>query len=94
MRFFIFILWYILRAISVGIMTENWEFQENLENWAQSIESHQRHIFEESVKFVEALKQRKLSAKTKNDIAITLKGLQATTKSVSKVIGKYIEKAE
>ena len=70
---------------------EDWKFREILENWAQCIESHQRYIFQETARFVEVLKQRKLSGKTKNEIAIVIKGLQATVKSISKVIGKYIE---
>ena len=70
---------------------KNWKFRDIFENWVQSIESHQRCIFEETARFVEVLKQRKLSAQTKNEIAIVLKGLQATVKSISKVVGKYIE---
>jgi hypothetical protein len=70
---------------------EDLRFGEILKDWAQAIESHQRYIFEESVRFVDALKQRRLSVKTKNEIAIVIKGLQATVKSVSKVVGKYIE---
>ncbi len=69
----------------------DWEFREIFENWAHSIETHQRCIFEESVKFVEVLKQRRLTAKSKNEITIIIKGLQATVKSVSKVISKYTE---
>ena len=70
---------------------EDLRFGEILKDWAQAIESHQRYIFEESARFVDALKQRKLSTKTKNEIASVIKGLQATVKSVSKVVGKYIE---
>ena len=70
---------------------ENRRFREILKDWAQAIETHQRYIFEESARFVEVLRQRRLSAKTKNEIAIVIKGLQATVKSVSKVVGKYIE---
>lgn len=70
---------------------EDLRFMGTLKDWAQAIETHQRYIFEESARFVEVLKQRMLSAKTKNEIAIVIKGLQATVKSVSKVVGKYIE---
>ena len=70
---------------------EDWKFRDFLESWAKCIESQQRYIFQETVKFVEVLKQRKLSGKTKNEIAIVIKGLQATVKSVTKVVGKYIE---
>jgi len=70
---------------------EDLRFMETLKDWAQAIETHQRYIFEESARFVEVLKQRMLSAKTKNEIAIVIKGLQATVKSVSKVVGKYIK---
>jgi hypothetical protein len=71
--------------------TEDMKFRENLKKWAQSIETHQFYIFEESAKFVEVLKEKTLSAKTKNEIAIILKGLQATTNSVSLVIKKHIK---
>ena len=89
----VYILECIPRIIGVASMSnlEDWKFREILENWAQSIETHQRYIFEESARFVEVLKQKKLSGKTKNEIAIVIKGLQATVKSVSKVVGKYIE---
>ncbi len=70
---------------------EDWKFKDILENWLHCVESHQRYIFQETVRFVEVLKQRKLSGETKNEIAIVIKGLQATVKSISKVIGKYIE---
>jgi len=89
----VYILECIPRTLGVTVMSdlENWKFRDIFENWAHSIESHQRCIFEDSANFVEVLKQRKLSAKTKNEIAIILKGLQATVKSISKVVGKYIE---
>lgn len=82
-----------LRIIGVAVMSdlEDLRFMGTLKDWAQAIETHQRYIFEESARFVEVLKQRMLSAKTKNEIAIVIKGLQATVKSVSKVVGKYIE---
>ena len=70
---------------------ENTEFRTVFRNWAEQIESHQRLIFLETAKFVEMLKQRKVSAKTKNEMIIIIKGLQATVKSVSKVLTKYIE---
>ena len=67
------------------------EFRAVFKNWAEQIEDHQHQIFLETAKFVEMLKQRKVSAKTKNEIIIILKGLQATVKSVSKVLTKYTE---
>jgi len=70
---------------------EDWKFRDIFENWAQSIEINQRYIFQETARFVEVLKQKKLSARTKNEITIVIKGLQATVKSISKVVGKYIE---
>ena len=70
---------------------EDMEFRTVFKKWAEQIESHQRHIFLETAKLVEMLKQRKASAKTKNEIIIIVKGLQATVKSVSKVLTKYIE---
>ncbi len=68
---------------------EDTEFRNVFRNWAEQVESHQRQIFLETAKFVEMLKQRKVSAKTKNEILIVVKGLQATVKSVSKVLTKY-----
>jgi hypothetical protein len=45
----------------------------------------------ETGKIVDLLKQKKVSAKTKNELIIVVKGLQATVKSVSKVLSKYTE---
>ena len=70
---------------------EDREFRVVFKNWAEQIENHQHQIFLETAKLVEMLKQRKVSAKTKNEIIIILKGLQATVKSVSKVLAKHIE---
>jgi hypothetical protein len=70
---------------------KNTEFRAVFRNWAEQIERHQRQIFLETAKFVEMLKQKKVSAKTKNEILIVVKGLQATVKSISKVVTKYTE---
>ena len=70
---------------------EDMEFRSAFKKWAEQIENHQHQIFLETAKLVEMLKQRKVSAKTKNEIIIILKGLQATVKSISKVLTKYIE---
>ena len=69
---------------------EDWQARVLVENWAQSVERHQRCMFEDTVRFVEVLKQRKLTARTKNDIAIVIKGLQATVKSISKGVGNVL----
>ena len=71
--------------------SEDMEFRDAFKHWAEQIESHQYHIFIETAKIVELLKQKEVSAKTKNEMIIILKGLQATVKSVSKVLAKYIE---
>ena len=71
--------------------SENMEFKDDFKHWAEQIENHQHQIFLETAKLVEMLKQRKVSAKTKNEMIIIAKGLQATVKSVSKVLAKYIE---
>jgi hypothetical protein len=68
---------------------EDMEVRALFKNWAEQIESHQYQIFLETAKLVDMLKQRNVSAKTKNEILIILKGLQATVKSVSKVLTKY-----
>ena len=70
---------------------ENTEFRTVFRNWAEQIESHQHQIFLETAKFVDMLKQKKVSAKTKNEIIIIVKGLQATVKSISKVVTKYTD---
>ena len=70
---------------------EDIEVRALFKNWAEQIESHQHQIFLETAKLVDMLKQRKVSAKTKNEIRIILKGLQATVKSVSKVLTKYTQ---
>jgi hypothetical protein len=69
---------------------EDTEFRNAFEAWAEQIGSHQHQIFLETAKLVEMLKQKKVSAKTKNEIIIILKGLQATVKSVTKVLTKYV----
>jgi F0F1-type ATP synthase alpha subunit len=71
--------------------SEDMEFRDAFKHWAEQIDSHQYKIFVETAKIVELLKQKKVSAKTKNEMIIILKGLQATVKSVSKVLSKYIE---
>ena len=71
--------------------SEDMEFRDAFKHWAEQIESHQYHIFMETAKIVELLKQKEVSAKTKNEMIIILKGLQATVKSISKVLSRYIE---
>lgn len=69
---------------------EDEEFRAVFKNWAEKIESHQRQIFLETAMLVEMLKKKNVSAKTKNEIIIVLKGLQATIKSISKVLIKHV----
>lgn len=71
--------------------SEDAEFIGAYNRWAEQIESHQYQIFLETAKIVELLKQKKVSAKTKNEMIIVVKGLQATVKSVTKVLSKYIQ---
>ncbi len=71
--------------------SENKEFRDAYTHWAEQIDYHQYQIFVETAKIVELLKQKQVSAKTKNEMIIVVKGLQATVKSVSKVLSKYIE---
>jgi hypothetical protein len=70
---------------------EDMEFRVAYMNWAEQVEHHQRQIFMETAKLVDLMKQKQVSAKTKNEIAILLKGLQATVKSVSKVLAKQLK---
>ena len=67
------------------------QFKAAYKQWAEQIEFHQYQIFVETAKIVDLLKQKQVSAKTKNEMIIVLKGLQATVKSVSKALSKYIE---
>ena len=67
------------------------EVRDAFKQWAEEMDCHQYKIFMETAKMVELLKQKKVSAKTKNEMIIIIKGLQATVKSVHKVLSKYIE---
>jgi F0F1-type ATP synthase alpha subunit len=71
--------------------SEDIEFRDAFKQWAEQMDNHQYQIIVETAKIVDLLKQKKVSAKTKNEIIIVIKGLQATAKSVSKVLSKYIE---
>jgi len=71
--------------------SEDVEFRDAYKRWAEQVDYHQYQIFVETSKIVEMLKQKRVSAKTKNEMIIVVKGLQATVKSVSKVLSKYIE---
>ena len=71
--------------------SEAMEFRDAFKHWAEQMDCHQYQIFVETAKIVELLKQKPVSAKTKNEMIIIIKGLQATGKSVSKVLSKYIE---
>jgi len=71
--------------------SEDAEFRDAFRRWAEQLDCHQYQIFVETAKIVELLKQKEVSAKTKNEMIIVLKGLQATVKSISKVLSKYIE---
>jgi hypothetical protein len=70
--------------------SEDIEFRDAFKHWAEQMDYHQYQIFVETAKIVDLLKQKNVSAKTKNEMIIILKGLQATVKSVSKVLTKYI----
>jgi len=70
--------------------SDDLDFREAYKNWAEKIEYHQHQIFLETAELVNMLKQKHVSAKTKNEIAIIVKGLKATTKSVAKVLEKNI----
>jgi UDP-N-acetylglucosamine transferase subunit ALG13 len=71
--------------------SEDIAFRDAFKQWAEQMDNHQYQIIVETAKIVDLLKQKKVSAKTKNEIIIVVKGLQATAKSVSKVLSKYIE---
>ena len=71
--------------------SEEMEFREAFKHWAEEMDCHQYQIFVETAKIVDLLKQKKVSAKTKNEMIIVIRGLQATVKSITKVISKNIE---
>jgi len=71
--------------------SEDLEFRAAFKHWAEQIDYHQYQIFVETAKIVDLLKQKNVSAKTKNEMIIVVKGLQATVKSISKVLSRYIE---
>ena len=71
--------------------SDDGEVRDAFKQWAEEMDYHQYQIFVETAKMVELLKQKKVSAKTKNEIIIIIKGLQATVKSVHKVLSKYID---
>jgi hypothetical protein len=70
---------------------EDVEFREAYLRWAERVAFHQRQIFMETAKIVDLMKQKRVSAKTKNEMAIIVKGLQATVKSISKVVSKQLK---
>jgi hypothetical protein len=71
--------------------SEDVEFRDAFRHWAEQMDIHQYQIFVETAKIVDLLKQKEVSAKTKNEMIIVVKGLQATVKSISKVLSKYIQ---
>ena len=71
--------------------SEDLEFRDAFKHWAEQMDSYQYQIFGETVKILELLMQKKVSAKTKNEMIIIVKGLQATMKSISKVLSRYIQ---
>ena len=50
--------------------SENHEFRDAFKYWSEQIETHQYQIFVETAKIVDLLKQKKVSATTKNKIII------------------------
>ena len=71
--------------------SDDLEFRDAFKHWAEQMDIHQYQIFVETAKIVDLLKQKKVSAKTKNEMIIVVKGLQATVKSISKVLSRYIQ---
>ncbi len=71
--------------------SEESNFSDEFKHWAEQMDRHQYQIIVETNKIVDLLKQKKVSAKTKNELIIVVRGLQATAKSVAKVLSKYTE---
>ena len=70
---------------------EDAEFRDAYCRWVEQVDFHQYQLFVETAKIVDQLKQKKVSAKTKNEMILVVKGLQATVKSITKVLSRYIE---
>ena len=66
-------------------------FKDTYNRWVERVDYYQYQLFIETAKIVEELKKKKVSTKTKNEMILIVKGLQATVKSISKVLSKYIE---
>ena len=71
--------------------SEDVGFKDVYDRWVEQVDYHQYQLFIETAKIVEELKQKKVSAKIKNEMLLIVKGLQATVKSITKVLSKYIE---
>lgn len=71
--------------------SEDLEFRDAFKHWSEQLDFHQYQIFVETAKIVDLLKKKEVSAKTKNEMVIVVKGLQATVKSISKVLSRYIQ---
>jgi len=71
--------------------SEDLEFRDAFKHWSEQLDFHQYQIFVETAKIVDLLKKKKVSAKTKNEMVIVVKGLQATVKSISKVLSRHIQ---
>jgi hypothetical protein len=71
--------------------SEDSEFRDAFKHWSEQLDFHQYQIFVETAKIVDLLKKKEVSAKTKNEMVIVVKGLQATVKSISKVLSRYIQ---
>lgn len=71
--------------------SEDPEFRNAFRHWAEQMDCHQYQLIVETAKIVELLKQKEVPAKTKNELKIVVKGLQATVKSISKVLSKYTQ---
>jgi len=79
------------RVLTLMGTIEDENFSEAFRRWVEQVDFHQYQIFVETAKIVELLKKKDVSAKTKNEMLIVLKGLQATVKSITKVLSKYIQ---
>jgi hypothetical protein len=65
------------------------DFRDAFKNWVEQMDCYQYKIFVETAKIVDLLKQKKVSAKRKNEMIIVVKGLRATVNSITKVMSKY-----
>ena len=63
---------YVQNGAKVMNDSEDIEFRDACKHWVERIDHHQYQIFVETAKIVKMLKQKNVSAKTKNEMIIVV----------------------